>query len=90
MLNSTIIIKQLKNEPSLHGKLKTGKKGYRKDLNYRIWQDNEAGTGRAFVAERTCKKDPNFINVDIYHSVFLICPFQDKSIINYVSRIDIK
>uniref|UniRef100_A0AC34GXZ1 Rho-GAP domain-containing protein n=1 Tax=Panagrolaimus sp. ES5 TaxID=591445 RepID=A0AC34GXZ1_9BILA len=56
----------------------------------RVWEDDEPGSGRAFVAEKSCKKDPFCVNVEIYHSAFIICPFNGKAVINYICRIDLK
>uniref|UniRef100_A0A914XVG0 START domain-containing protein n=1 Tax=Panagrolaimus superbus TaxID=310955 RepID=A0A914XVG0_9BILA len=56
----------------------------------RIWEDDEPGTGKAYLAQKTCKSDPLSSNVHIYHTAFIICPFKEKSVINYVNRIDLK
>jgi hypothetical protein len=66
------------------------KTAIKKAIVARVWEDDEPGTGRAYVAEKSCKKDPFCVNVHVYHSAFLICPSKDKAIINYVSRIDLK
>uniref|UniRef100_A0AC35F9G0 START domain-containing protein n=1 Tax=Panagrolaimus sp. PS1159 TaxID=55785 RepID=A0AC35F9G0_9BILA len=62
----------------------------KKAIVARVWKEDEPGTGNAYVAEKSCKNDPLCVNVEIYHSAFIICPYKGKSIINYISRVDLK
>lgn len=59
----------------------------------RAWEPNEAGTGRAYVAEKSCRHTFNVSDdfVDVYHNVFILCPVSaNRTEINYITRIDIK
>lgn len=61
-------------------------------IYFRAWETNEPGTGRAYISEKSCTHTPGNVNefVDVYHSIFLICPHNNKSIINYITRVDLK
>uniref|UniRef100_A0AC34Q5H6 Rho-GAP domain-containing protein n=1 Tax=Panagrolaimus sp. JU765 TaxID=591449 RepID=A0AC34Q5H6_9BILA len=57
-----------------------------------VWENYHPSSGGAYFAERNC--NPIFTSfvdpVKVYHNVFLICPFKNKTVINRIFRIDLK